>query len=164
MVSLYFTWLKCYELKLQKLENEVQTLKEILDSYNWQLNIILWFFAILLSLGTGFSIFGFIKNEKRETQVHKLAIESFYENKSSASEVRERENKIFTESQKTLSLVNETLTLATEASRRASKSLENRLISSMDKLEKESKEVIERSQAFDDDKNLTTNKGNYLPI
>lgn len=48
------------------------------------------------------------------------------------------------------------LSLATDASKRASKSLENRLIKTMESLNKDSLEIIVQSQAFYDDKNLTT--------
>lgn len=153
-----------YAFKVLKLENEIESLNKILESYNYRLNLILAFFAVLLTLGTGFSIFGFIRNEKRESQVHKLAIGSFQENRSNVSEARKKENEIFTESQRTLALVNDTLSLATDASRRASKSLENRFRSSINKLEGESRYVIESSKAYDDDKNLTTDKDTCTEI
>ena len=134
-----------------KMKYEIENLKEKINSLNNIFNYAIGFFALFLALGSGFSIWGFIRSEKRSSEIHQLTIES---NQTS----KERENKIFEESQRTLSLVNETLSLATDASKRASKSLENRLIKTMESLNKDSLEIIELSQAFYDDKNLTTDK------
>lgn len=143
---------------------EIEKLKTIQDVYDKKVNLLLIGLALLLTLGTGFSVFGFIRAENRETKAFKLTLESVQESKQASIESKDRENKILAESQKTLSLVNDTLTLATEASKRASKSLEIRLRKSILKLEADSKEVIEYSGAFEDDKNLTTDKAKCSDI
>ena len=134
-----------------KVKYEIENLKEKINSLNNMVTYGIGFFALFLAVGSGFSIWGFIKSEKRSSEIHQLAIESSHTSK-------ERENKIFDASQKTLSLVNDTLQLAYDASKRASKSLENRLKKTMECLNKDSLEIIEQSQAFYDDKNLTIDK------
>lgn len=141
---------------LNKIENDLDKLKTQLDSYESGLNKTLLLFTILITVGAAVSIWSQFKSEKRESKSFKLSLESFEQSKADSISNKIRENSIFEESQKTLTLVNETLLLATEASKRASKSLENRLRSTLDNLEKESLRIIEKSRAFIDDKNLTT--------
>ncbi|TAL24322.1 MAG: hypothetical protein EPN94_07535 [Nitrospirae bacterium] len=141
-----------------RLELEIEKLKSAQENYDKKVNLLILILTVLLVLGTLSSIVGFIRAERRETKAFNLVIENAQDAKQSSLDLKQRENLIFTESQKTLTLVNETLTLSTEASRRASKSLELRLKKSMGSLENDSRRIIEESGAYEDDKNLTTNK------
>lgn len=156
--------LNSYLSQIQSHQQEIDKIKATQDGYNSMVNITLIGLGTLLTIGTGFSIVGFIKTEKRESTSFRLTLESVQEAKAASFESKENENRILAESQKTLSLVNETLTLATEASKRASKSLETRLRRSILNLENDSKEVVEYSGAFEDDKNLTTDKSKCSDI
>jgi tetratricopeptide (TPR) repeat protein len=138
--------------------NQLARLDDRSEHYDKKVNALLTVLAILLALGTGFSIFGFIKSEMRESKSYKMALQDAVHNKEAIADPGSRENLVFTQSQRTLTLVNETLSLATEASKRASKSLETRLKKTMDDLEDDSREILDSSQAFDDDKNLTIDK------
>ncbi len=142
--------------ELDKINHDLDTVRSQLDNYLLLLNGALILFTVFIAVGSGFSIFSLVKNENRDSKAFKVAMESHEQNKTDSAILKSRENSIFQESQRTLTLVNETLTLATEASKRASKSLENRLRNNLDKLEKTSLKVVQDSQAFVDDKNLTT--------
>ncbi len=146
------------ESKIWTMENQIVNLSESLEDTKNLLNIILGFLAVFLAFSSGVSFFGFYKAEKRESQLHNYTVDAILSSRAGADEANRRENVIFTESQRTLSLVNDTLTLATDASRRASKSLELRLIKTLNDLERSSKSIVEKSLAFDDDKNLTIDK------
>ena len=137
---------------------EIEKLKSAQESYDKRVNFLIIILTLLLALGTGFSIAGFIRAEIRETKAFKMTLENAQEAKQSNNESKLRENIIFAESQKTLQLVNETLTLSTEASRRASKSFETRLKKAIETFENNSRTIIDDSGAYEDDKNLTTNK------
>jgi tetratricopeptide (TPR) repeat protein len=110
---------------------------------DWLLPAIL----IVFGVGTIGSIFNFIQTERRTSQSHGLMIDG-------ERAAQHRDVSIFEQSQRTLTLVNETLGLAKEASARASKSLANRLGRTSRELEKQAAHLIEEVEAYKDDKNL----------
>lgn len=137
---------------------EIEKLKSAQENYDKKINIVIIILTILLALGTGFSIAGFIRAESRETKAFKMTLENAQEAKQSRNDSKERENTVFEDSHKIMTLVNETLTMANESTMRASKSFETRLNKAIVDYEKNSRIIIEDSGAYEDDKNLTTNK------
>lgn len=148
-----------------ELHNEIKQLKDdvklLRDQVNSQQNLVYY----VVALFTLFSFFGGVmtflsyrNNERRAQNTEERAAEIHSLTINNDKSAQERTNKIFEESQKTLTLVNETLFLAAEASRRAYKSLETKLVNTMNEREREARNIIETSRAYEDDKNLTTDK------
>ena len=137
---------------------EIEKLKSAQENYDKRVNFVIIILTILLAFGTGFSIAGFIRAEIRETKAFKMTLENAQEAKQSSNDSKKRENTVFEDSHKIMTLVNATLTMANEASKRASKSFETRLNKAIEAYEKNSRIIIEDSGAYEDDKNLTTNK------
>lgn len=144
--------------EIVQLKKTIADVKDKVESQKEIVYYIIGFFTLFSLFGAGITFFSYRNNERRadaseqrSAGIHSLTIEN---DKTS----QQRSNQIFEESQKTLTLVNETLKLATEASSRASKSLENRLNLTMKELERESISTIEQSEAYTDDKLLTQDK------
>jgi len=132
------------------IQNDKWLNKEVEDnakSIDRLYTFIIVFFTVIFGVGTLTSIFGFIKAERRADESHGWE-----------RSAQGREESIFKQSQQTLTLVNETLGLAKEASARASKSLENKLKKSVKEYEKNSLKLIEESGAFEDDRRLVRQK------
>lgn len=137
--------------------SEIAALKARLETITTLLGAGGTFFALLLSLGTGFSIYGFIRSEKRATQAHEFAltsarkseeraIQAFNLSISGETAAQNRAADIhlafLSESKETLGLVNDTLTLAKEASERAAKMIEKKARTTLGALDKESKRLL----------------------
>jgi tetratricopeptide (TPR) repeat protein len=135
---------------LLQLRQDYQLLRERLESSAERTNQVYILLAILVGM-FGFSAVAWFKSEHRATESYKLAMIGERASQS-------RDISIFEQSQRTLTLVNETLELAKEASARASKSLENRLRKTSHELEKQCIDLIEDVEAFKNDKNLVSNR------
>lgn len=89
-----------------------------------------------------------VQTSQREQLVYARQDELYNFALTKDKEATERDRSIFGQSTQTLTLVNQTLELARDASERASKSLEIKLNKKHTELEQESLELIEESRAF----------------
>lgn len=96
---------------------------------------------IILVIGATTSLISWNTDRKRLSETYTIALQK-------DKELSVREGSIFSQSTDTLTLVNQTLRLARDASERASKSLENRLNKNHEELEQEASSLIEESRAY----------------
>lgn len=143
---------------IQHLKDALTSLRNQVESQNKVVYYIVGLFTLFSFFGAGFTILSYRSNERKAESAEARAAEIHTLTLGNDKSSQERANIIFEESQRTLALVNDILELAEKTSRRASKSLETRLQKSMEIYDGESMEIIEKSQAYDDDKNLTTDK------
>jgi tetratricopeptide (TPR) repeat protein len=157
---------------IQRLDKKDAEIAELKARYESTTSNVFFFAGILgtvlttlLAIGTGFSITGFIKSEKRATEAHSFALSSARDaenraaagfslaligeadNQKRAAQVHEN---FLTGSKETLELVNATLTLAKEASERAAKMIERRARAIVDELDRESQFLLASVPAQDD--------------
>ena len=157
---------------IERLDKKDAEIAELKARYESTTSSVVFFAGVfgtllttLLTIGTGFSIYGFIRSEKRATEAHSFSLSSARDaenraaaafslsltgetdNQKRASQVHES----FLEgSKKTLELVNDTLTLAKEASERAAKMIEQRAKESVDELDRRSQFLLSSVPAQDD--------------
>jgi len=96
---------------------------------------------------------------KREDVLNTRNDELFSLSLKNDQESSERDRKLFAQSEETLTLVNQTLRLAKDASERASKSLQEKLDRKHNSLEQEAIELIEESRGFKNFKTLVEDSG-----
>lgn len=137
---------------------EVDDLRAKILEHHRNLELVLGVLTFVIVVFAGVSVRGYFRSEGHATASEGRAATIFSVAMNSEAENRRMNNTIFQESQTTLTLVNQTLKLATEASARAAKALETRLRKNMDFLQTEARTLIGQSQAYDDDKLLTQNK------
>jgi len=143
--------------KIEKLTEDVQYLKTqnaVLSKSLGTLNIFFSIFGGLISI---ILIFGAITsgiswntNRKMSNETYSLAIKK-------EQESSERDRDIFSQSMVTLTLVNQTLELAKDASERAYKATYDKLNKKHKALEKEARELLEESKADENFKVLVEN-------
>ena len=143
--------------KIKQLTEAVQDLKTqnaVLTKSLDTLTIFFFIFgsiiSIILIISTITSLISWNTDRKRSSETYSLALQK-------EKESSERDRSIFSQSTDTLTLVNQTLDLAREASKRASKSLENRLNKTHNELEQEASDLIEESKADKNSKVLVEN-------
>jgi tetratricopeptide (TPR) repeat protein len=151
--------------RLDKKDAELAELRIKFETTTSNLTNFAGFLGLLLTIGTGFSIYGFIRSEKRATEAHSFSLSSARDseqravqgfglaligetaNQKRAAEVHEN---FLSGSKETLELVNATLTLAKEASERAAKMIERRARAIVDELDRESQFLLASVPAQDD--------------
>lgn len=150
---------------LSRKDIEIAQLQTKLETTNTTLNAFISFLGLVLVLGTGGSLIGFIRSEKRATEAHSfalaasgasetrtaqafsLAISGESASQSRAAEVHE---KFLSGSRETLDLVNATLTLAKEASERAARTIEVKAKASIEDLDRDSQALLASVPSQDD--------------
>lgn len=167
---------------VEELRHEVARLQEKVKTQNDLLGVLMTAVGVFLAVSTGYSIVGFHKSERRAEQVHAVSLDLSQKAEGRAADLhvqalqaaqvadgrsdeahsawrdsRSQSANIFQDSQRTLNLVNETLKLATEATSRASRVIEVKLSNTMKELDRHCALLIDRSNAYDDDKLLTQN-------
>lgn len=159
--------------KVKKLTETVQELKTqnaVLNKSVDQLSSFVFGFVGLISfiliIGTGTSLWSWNTDRKRLNDVYDVAKKKEEENTKRENllherqdylyelslkreeESSERDRHIFGQSTETLTLVNQTLELARDASERASKGLEDRLNRQHKNLEQEASDLLDESKAY----------------
>jgi hypothetical protein len=151
--------------EIEGLRSDYRSLSDRLEAQGRNADRLFIFITILFAIGGFTSIFGWMKTERRATEAHVLMVSGERALQERASEThglmmrservsQERDESIFTQSQRTLTLVNATLELAKEASARASRSLANRLKKSSRELDAQCSTLLKDVEAFKEDKNV----------
>ena len=131
----------------QSLDKEVAILREKVDTLYWLTGILIAVLVTVLTLGGLGSLIGGIRTESRTSEAHRLFITGERASQGRSDEV----HKTFLESSRdTLDLVNETLTLAKEASERAAHFIENKARATREKLDENAKFLLESVHKEDD--------------
>ena len=133
--------------KIEKLTEDIQDLKtqnavltKTFDTLIIYLSIFGGIISIILIFGTITSGISWNTDRKRSNETYSSALE-----KERVS--TERDRSLFSQSVETLTLVNETLELAKEASERAYKAIQEKLNKKHKTLEKEAIDLLEESKA-----------------
>lgn len=105
-------------------------------------NVVLTGFALVIALGSGFSVWNILRSETRQDSAFALARKGEEDAQTRASEVHQS---FFDSSQKTIGLVNETLALAKEASERAANAVLKKAKVSLQELNDEATELVSRT-------------------
>jgi len=143
--------------KIEKLTEDIQDLKtqnavltKTFDTLIIYLSIFGGIISIILIFGTITSGISWNTDRKRSNETYSSALK-----KERVS--TERDRSLFSQSVETLTLVNETLGLAKEASERAYKAIQEKLNKKHKTLEKEAIDLLEESKAYKNFKVLVEN-------
>jgi tetratricopeptide (TPR) repeat protein len=135
------------ELRKELSDLRVNTVKEQLNSLENRFNQIIAGLAVLLAIfGIGPFILG-LSAERRARQAHSLAIRGEEAAQGRASQIH---TALFDESRNTLTLVNQTLELAKDASERAATAIQKRAVTLRDELNREANEMLTEASTQDD--------------
>jgi len=129
---------------------EIAELKAKIETTNTWLEIAGSFLGVIFALGTGFSVYSWFLNEQRAKQAFVLAISGEKDSQVRAAQVHQD---FLGGSRETLELVNSTLQLAKEASERAANIMNRKAKELIEKLDRDSKSLLE-SVPKDDDRAL----------
>lgn len=121
-------------------QREIDSLSKRVDDLSNLLHFSLAFFAFIITLGSGVSLFGFIRAESRAREAHLLSMAGELGTQSRAHEMH---SSFIDSSKNTLDLVNATLQLAKDASYRAAQAVQERAKSTLIDLDKQAKELIQ---------------------
>lgn len=120
---------------ITELERQVQDLRNVVQLLLLPLGILVAILALGGALGVVFSI----KDQKRSGQLHELAVMS----EASGQRRTDESYTLFLDaSQRTLTLVNDTLELAREATERAAHTMETKAASSLGSIEQEAQKLM----------------------
>lgn len=151
--------------RLEKQSNEIAGLKAQIDASLTMPRDVAVILALILTLGTGVSLIGWFKSDRRAAEAHKYTLESAKQSDQrtvqsfslavageSAAQNRAAEvHETFLEgSKQTLDLVNATLELAKEASERAAKFIERKARAMVEDLDSESRRLLANVPKQDD--------------
>ncbi len=157
--------------EIEKLKQQVDQLEEKIVSWTEAAKLIALFITIVAGIVTIFSIRGWLMSESRSNKAEKMIFAAEERSMQSHSlairgekSSQKRDEVNFKQSQETLTLVNETLGLAKEASLRASKTLENKLIKQSKEIEYASSIFLQEIEAYTDDKNLVGKKETTIEV
>ena len=137
--------------KIEKLIEDVQDLKTQNAVLTKSLDTLTIFFSIFGGLISIILIFGVITSGISWSTDRKRSNVTYSSSLKKERESTVRDRKIFSQSMETLTLVNQTLELAREASERAYKAIQEKLNKKHKALEKEARDLLEESKA---DKNF----------
>lgn len=155
-----------------QLKEKVANLEGKIDSTQTAFSITVGLLVLILMIGTGVSFVSFYKAEKRSTEAFNIAknAEGNMERRTEASfnlwskgetSAQDRaaatHEQFFESSGRTLSLVNDTLELAKQASERAAQAIEKRARDLLADYDDEAKQLIENAAAEADDRHLVSN-------
>jgi tetratricopeptide (TPR) repeat protein len=130
-----------YQDTQQSIKMDVAILKEKVDTISSMMTLFITVLLGILTIGGIASSVGWSRTDKRTREAFDLGIAGERASQKRAEDI----HLTFLEGSKTtLGLVNETLTLAKEASERAAKSIETKAITTLDDLDKKSKALIAR--------------------
>jgi tetratricopeptide (TPR) repeat protein len=143
--------------KIEKLTEDIQDLKTQNAVLTKSLDTLTIFFSIFGGLISIILIFGAITsgvswntNRKRSNETYSLDLKK-------EQESSKRDKSLFNQSMETLTLVNQTLGLARDASERAYKAIQEKLNKKHKALEKEASDLLEESKAHKNFKVLVEN-------
>jgi tetratricopeptide (TPR) repeat protein len=153
--------------KIEKLIEDIQDLKtqnavltKTFDTFSTFFSIFGVIISTILIFGTIASGVSWNRDRKRSNETYSLAIKK-------EQESSEKDREIFSQSMVTLTLVNQTLELAKDASKRAYKATHDKLNKKHKTLEKEAKDLLEESKADENFKVLvedSTVRSNLLAL
>jgi tetratricopeptide (TPR) repeat protein len=127
------------DIRIHDLEREVDSLKTLLTG-------VAGILAVILTLGTGASLLNLYRSDRRTEEAHRLGIAGEEKSQSRATDIH---HSFLEGSKTTLELVNATLTLARDASERASKVLEVKARGALEDLDKDAKHLLAKTKSND---------------
>ena len=124
------------DIEIQDLQNRVNDLEEIIQLVLGPIAILIG----ILSLGGALGVVFSLRDQRRLSQLHQLAVSSEV---SSQRRTELSYSSFLEESQKTLTLVNQTLALAREATDQAAHTMERKAGASLSNIETGARDVLE---------------------
>jgi tetratricopeptide (TPR) repeat protein len=151
--------------RLDKKDAEIAELRVKFETIYSMFTLVAAFLAIILTIGTATSLVGWIRTEMRSTEAHKFSLSSARDSEqrtqttfalavtgetAAQSRAVEVHQTFLQGSKDTLDLVNQTLTLAKEASERAAKIIERKAKVIVEDLDRESQSLLASVPTHDD--------------
>jgi hypothetical protein len=143
--------------KIEKLIEDIQGLKTQNAVLTKTFDTLTIFFSIFGGIISTILIFGAIASGISWNTDRKRSNETYSSSLKKERESTVRDRKIFSQSMETLTLVNQTLELAREASERAYKAIQEKLNKKHKALEEEARDLLEESKAHKNFKVLVEN-------
>lgn len=143
---------------LAELEGQVANLKQQTDNLDSFVNQLLLPLSILVGLLAGGGVIGLITSiryERRQAQLHDLSMAG---ERSSQGRAEQMHSAFLASSKETLGLVNDTLNLAKQASERAAEAMEQKARDSLNDIDTQAKDVLDRAFITRDFKVLVENQ------